>query len=109
VTNCSKCGRPFSPPVVINGRPRTRCDNCRTNHAAIDGTEWRRVRAQVLREEPTCRMCGAPSTEADHIIPLQAGGDPYDRANLQGLCKTHNASKGARIGVQQYQPRRWNL
>jgi 5-methylcytosine-specific restriction protein A len=108
---CSKCGQLFTAPTHVNGgRPRTRCDRCRTNHARIDGAKWRKARAQVLREEPVCRVCGAPSEEVDHIIPLQAGGDPYARANLQGLCKRHNASKGARVATQRpRQLKRWNL
>ncbi|HLF76430.1 MAG TPA: DNA methyltransferase [Dehalococcoidia bacterium] len=49
------------------------------------GSGWRRLRKQVLREEPNCRRCGAPSTDVDHIVPRRQGGSD-DRANLQGLC-----------------------
>lgn len=48
---------------------------------------WRRLRAQVLKEEPLCRVCGVnPSTQADHIIGFGEGGPFYDRANLRGIC-----------------------
>lgn len=47
------------------------------------------LRAQVLREEPTCRDCGAPSTVAGHIRPHAYGGE-YTRANLKGQCTSCN-------------------
>ena len=50
---------------------------------------------QVLLEEPWCAYCGAPSTHADHIIPLAAGG-PHERHNMQGTCAACNMSKGDR-------------
>jgi 5-methylcytosine-specific restriction enzyme A len=41
----------------------------------------------VKREEPTCRRCRIrATTEVDHIVALEQGGAPFDRANLQGLC-----------------------
>ena len=64
------------------------------------GARWRRLRAQVLREEPLCRAClgvgrVAPATEVDHIVPRSKGG-PDDRANLQSLCKSHHSEKTKR-------------
>ncbi|HUG08483.1 MAG TPA: HNH endonuclease signature motif containing protein [Acidimicrobiia bacterium] len=47
---------------------------------------WRRLRDRVLREEPNCRRCGAPSSDVDHIVPLADGGGFFDRENLQALC-----------------------
>lgn len=44
-------------------------------------------------EEPTCRMCPAPTSDVDHIVAIQDGGAMMDRANLQGLCKHHHGSK----------------
>ena len=46
---------------------------------------WPAIRARVLAEEPNCRVCGAPSTEVDHILPLAMGGT-HDRSNLRALC-----------------------
>ena len=56
------------------------------------------MRIRVLSEQPVCavRGCYQRSTEVDHIIPLQLGGAGLDRSNLQGMCKHHNSSKGAR-------------
>lgn len=99
---CTQCGEVFSASPT-GGRPRKRCDACRSAHAQLDGTRWRTIRAQVLAEEPVCRVpgCGRASTEVDHITPLKLGGDPYERANLQGMCKPHNSSKGARVAIRQ--------
>lgn len=56
---------------------------------------WRRIRAQVLAEEPNCRWCGTrASTEADHILSRQRGGDDR-RENLAGSCKPCNLARGA--------------
>ncbi len=52
----------------------------------------RKLRAQVLAEEPTCRDCGAPSTDAGHIIAKAKGG-PYTRDNLKGQCTRCNLAQ----------------
>lgn len=58
------------------------------------GSTWSRVRAQVLAEEPQCRLCGAPSTEVDHIVALAFGGT-HERRNLRGMCHRHHVEKTA--------------
>lgn len=59
-----------------------------------DSPAWRALRARVLREEPVCRLCGInPSRDADHIIPVDQGGAPYDRDNVQGLCRPCHVAK----------------
>jgi 5-methylcytosine-specific restriction protein A len=52
------------------------------------------MRRLVLREEPHCRICGEPTTDADHIVPLRLGGSE-DRSNYQGLCGYHHRQKTA--------------
>lgn len=56
---------------------------------------WKALRARVLEEEPVCRACHrALATHCDHIRPHR--GDPllfWDRANLQGLCRSCHSSK----------------
>lgn len=109
---CSSCGRPFG----VNGskgtgRPRTRCEDCRSNQARADSTAWRELRARVLREEPICAMprCGRRSTQVDHIVPLSLRPDlALVRSNLLGMCGPHNAAKGARVPRPPRPPvRRW--
>ena len=54
------------------------------------------MRLVVLREEPVCRICRSKlSAEADHIVPIAAGGGRLDRKNLQGLCKPCHSHKTA--------------
>jgi 5-methylcytosine-specific restriction enzyme A len=47
---------------------------------------WPALRKRVLTEEPNCRLCGAPATEVDHILPIAVGGT-HERANLRSLCQ----------------------
>lgn len=51
---------------------------------------WRKLRAQVLDEEPICRDCWqAPATEAGHIVGRAYGGQDV-RHNLKGQCRPCN-------------------
>jgi 5-methylcytosine-specific restriction enzyme A len=60
------------------------------------GDGWTAARARVLAEEPTCRTCGAPSAQVDHITPIRDGGPPLARDNLQALCHPCHSRKTAR-------------
>ena len=100
------CATPNCPALVAKGRCTT---HQRARFAQQDaqrgtstergyGAAWRRIRAQVLSEEPLCRACAfegfvTPAEEVDHARPKALGGTD-DRANLQALCARHNASKG---------------
>lgn len=56
---------------------------------------WRRIRAQVLTEEPLCHWCQTNgATEADHVVSRERGGDDR-RENLVGSCKSCNLARGA--------------
>lgn len=65
----------------------------------LDSAKWLKLRAQVLTEEPLCRMCAAagyttPATDVDHII--NHSGDFTDdnrRENLQPLCHECHSRK----------------
>ncbi len=58
--------------------------------------QWKQLRAQVLQEEPICHWCHKkPSSQADHVVELDRGGDPYDRTNIVGSCASCNARRGA--------------
>jgi hypothetical protein len=49
------------------------------------------------RDGLACRRCGTPDDlTLDHVIPWSAGGSD-DASNLQTLCRSCNARKGARL------------
>lgn len=60
---------------------------------------WRRLKDQVVREEPTCRLqfpgiCTMKSTTADHIVPVTV--DPklaLVRSNCRGACQPCNEAR----------------
>lgn len=67
-----------------------------------DSAKWKKIRAQVLRDEPVCHWCKRrPATEADHLIELARGGDPFERSNLVGACKTCNSRRGSAMQAKQ--------
>lgn len=86
-------------PELTNGGPCAK--HAREHRRAWERTEtgkpkrkrgrpWRRVRDQVLSEEPLCMVCqDAPTVEVDHIDP---NGDDQ-RDNLQGVCKSCHREK----------------
>lgn len=70
--------------------------------AASDGRRgrpWRRLREQVLREEPLCYLCRRrPSTVVDHRVPLSVAPNlAHVRSNLAGACAPCNGRKGDRM------------
>src|SRR5688572_14703952 len=63
---------------------------------------WKHLRTQVLREQPICITCQeegqvTPTTDVDHI-EKHYGNERlfFQRAKLQGLCKSHHSAKTAR-------------
>jgi 5-methylcytosine-specific restriction protein A len=57
---------------------------------------WREVRAFVLRRDGyVCWQCGAPATDADHIVPKVEGGSDQ-ASNLRASCAKCNRSRGAK-------------
>ena len=60
----------------------------------LNSAAWRRLRKQVLAEEPLCRHCAAqglvvPATEVDHM----RGAADNSRDALQALCKPCHSIK----------------
>ncbi|KTT72628.1 HNH endonuclease [Sphingomonas endophytica] len=83
---------PWQPPVLggVPAKRRKWAPPIGQPDRRKRGRAGQRDRAQVLAEEPLCRLCLArgdesPTEEVDHIKPLSRGGRD-DRANKQGLC-----------------------
>ena len=64
-------------------------------HSNLKGGRWVRVRRRVLdRDLWRCQQCGlAGRLEVDHRTPLADGGEVYDPANLQALCRPCHFAK----------------
>ncbi len=79
--------------------------------AASDGRKgrpWRRLREQVLREEPLCQYCRtAASVTVDHVLPRSRYPElAHVRSNLVGACAWCQGSKGTRAAPRpKPQPR----
>lgn len=108
---CLDCGGLFIPgtgTVTTGGATNSRCAPCmiprrqaRENNRnrpspkqrGYDG-EYRKARAQLLANHPTCVYCGAPATTADHVVPVSKGGTTKD--NLVPACARCNSQRGNR-------------
>jgi hypothetical protein len=67
--------------------------------------EYLKNRGVVLREQPICTVCNrTPSTQVDHILPVDAGGG-HDLANLRGICFKCNNTLGHRYVTQRNEMR----
>ncbi len=62
--------------------------------------KWRRLRELQLQQQPICEECQrkgiiTQANVADHIVPINQGGEPLDIENLQSLChRCHNRKSG---------------
>lgn len=86
-TGCDELvrGTKYCPTHTVSWQGSTRAGATRSRAD-------KQLRADVLREEPWCRDCGAPSTEAGHIVPHAQGG-AYVRSNLKGQCRPCNLNQ----------------
>ena len=71
------------------------------NHKIYNSRRWKQLRLLHLAEHPLCVVClvegkTEPARVVDHIKPINWGGRPWDRANLQSLCDRHHNQKNAR-------------
>src|SRR3990167_607100 len=84
---CSQPGCPALQPCPTHRRDPYRTDQTegRSTSERGYGWAWQQLRALVLAEEPTCRLCPAASTDVDHIMPKARGGTD-NRINLRALC-----------------------
>jgi hypothetical protein len=82
----------------------------RESQNIYSSAQWKKIRAQVLRDEPVCHWCKRrPATEADHLVELDRGGEPYERSNLVGACKPCNASRGSTYQAKTMAAKRQRL
>ena len=101
---CTVCG-------IVTSRAGSRCteharQSNRSRHNALYSTRvWQRLSARVLRAWrgehgdwcPGYQRPAHPAADltVDHVIPLAAGGAPFDIANTTVLCRSCNSTKGA--------------
>lgn len=92
---------PLQPPVFGGTKPKRKAWAPVLDRPDRRKRGWagQRDRAQVVAEEPLCRMCLArgiesPTEEVDHIVPLSRGGTDK-RSNKQGLCVPCHRKKTA--------------
>jgi 5-methylcytosine-specific restriction endonuclease McrA len=84
----------------------------RRSTGQLNHRRWRRLRDQVVREEPICRLripgvCTLVSTTGDHILPVRYRPDlKFERRNVQGSCRACNHKKGAKTPAQVAEMRR---
>ncbi len=71
-----------------------------SNTKFYQSSPWRRLRLMQLQRSPICEECARNGVTtlakvADHIIPINQGGEPLDIENLQSLCHAcHNRKSG---------------
>ena len=103
---CTVCG-------VVTSRAGGRCtdharQSNRSRHNALYSTRaWQRLSALVLRTWrgehgdwcPGYQRPAHPAADltVDHVVPLAAGGAPFDVGNTAVLCRSCNSTKGASI------------
>ncbi|MCE2494035.1 MAG: HNH endonuclease [Alphaproteobacteria bacterium] len=81
-------------------------------HKSLTPRQWVRTRQAILeRDDWRCRACGAYGNEVDHVRPLHKGGDPWEPANLQTLCRSCHIAKTARENRRPMTPAesRWRM
>ncbi|MBW3518327.1 HNH endonuclease [Flavobacterium sp. NKUCC04_CG] len=85
-------------PWIVKRKPFARAI---ANQSFYNSRTWRKLRRFFLDNNPLCVRCEAngmiiPATVADHIIPINKGGEPLNENNLQALCTPCHNSKSAR-------------
>ena len=88
--------------VGAPARARNARKNAKRRPAGLAASSgWKKLRAQVLAEEPDCWICTDPidperrwphpmSGTGDHVVPLEDGGAILDRANVRAAHRMCN-------------------
>ena len=84
----------FSPVEAEAGRPISRDRRVSAIHHQ---PRWYALRRRIKdRDGWRCVQCGkAGLLNVDHRTPIESGGDPWNPANLQTLCRTCHLAKTA--------------
>jgi 5-methylcytosine-specific restriction enzyme A len=96
-------------PTIPKGNPKRPWHQEHKGHDArrqrndqiYNSRRWRHLRQLHLADHPLCTVCAVlgktePARVVDHIKPINRGGQPWDRNNLQSLCDHHHAQKSGR-------------
>lgn len=68
--------------------------HCPTYVRLMNSSEWRRLRTEVISEQPVCQACQRAASQCvHHIVEVESGRTDaemeriaFNRANLQALC-----------------------
>ncbi len=74
--------------------------------------QWKRLTRELCIPGSVCWLCSRPilfglrrghprGPSLDHVVPLEAGGAPFDRTNLRPACFGCNSAKGDRRRMRQ--------
>lgn len=90
-----RCGNPATYRGRCPTHSRTNERSTHANKRIYNSKQWQLLRRRRLFLDPLC-PCGAIATDADHIQPIEAGGQPYRLNNTQSLCATCHSKKTRR-------------
>jgi 5-methylcytosine-specific restriction endonuclease McrA len=75
----------------LHKKEKTPFENAiRYNESLYNTTAWRKLRKEVLKEQPVCTKCGADTKlEVHHIIPPRGNEELFfDRDNCVTVCQS---------------------
>jgi 5-methylcytosine-specific restriction protein A len=90
------CRDPACPHLIKEGRycpeharnqQQSRNNRRRSQRKVYLSAKWQATRRRQLFDHPLCAHCGAIATDVHHLQDLADGGDPWQPANLQSLCR----------------------
>lgn len=98
------CPAPGCSALVVSGRCPTHAVEQAHQRDNYDirrwyrQARWRRLRLEVLRDEPMCHDCRqSPSVEVDHVQKHEGNEAMFfSRANLAGMCARCHTRKTRR-------------